>query len=60
MNDPLSNLESMVAASLANQQGPTAEGIRELIDPTCASCRCLMVLSQRRTRRGSLSDSRSE
>ena len=32
MNDPFSNLESMVAASLANQQGATAEGIRELID----------------------------
>ena len=32
MNDPLSNLESMVAASLANQQGSTAESIRELID----------------------------
>ena len=32
MIDPLSNLESMVAASLANQQGPTGEGIRELID----------------------------
>ena len=32
MVDPLSNLESMVAASLANEQGPTAEGIRELID----------------------------
>ena len=32
MIDPLSNLESMVAASLANEQRPTAEGIRELID----------------------------
>ena len=32
MNDPFSNLESMVAASLANQQGATAEGIRALID----------------------------
>ena len=32
MNDPLSNLESMVAASLANQQRSTAESIRELID----------------------------
>ena len=32
MNDPLSNLESMVAASLANQQGSTAESIRELIE----------------------------
>ena len=35
MIDPLSNLESMVAASLANQQGPTGEGIRELIDNLC-------------------------
>ena len=32
MNDPFSNLESMVAASLANQQGATAEGIRALVD----------------------------
>ena len=32
MIDHLSNLESMVAASLANEQGPTADGIRELID----------------------------
>ena len=32
MTDPLSNIESMVAASLANEQNPTAEGIRELIN----------------------------
>ena len=32
MTDPLSNLESMVAAALANQQEPTGEGIRELIN----------------------------
>ena len=32
MTDPISNLESMVAAALANQQGPTAEQIRELIN----------------------------
>ena len=32
MNDPLATLESMVAAALANQQGPTSEGIRELIN----------------------------
>ncbi len=32
MIDPLSNLESMVAASLANEQRPTAEDIRELIN----------------------------
>lgn len=31
MNDQVSNLESMVSAALANQQGPTAENIRELI-----------------------------
>ena len=31
MTDPLSNLESMVAAALANQQRPTGEDIRELI-----------------------------
>ena len=31
MIDPLSNIKSMVAASLANEQGPTAEGIRDLI-----------------------------
>ena len=31
MIDPLSNIKSMVAASLANVQGPTAEGIRDLI-----------------------------
>ena len=31
MNNPLSDLESMVAAALANQQGPTGEDIRELI-----------------------------
>ncbi len=31
MNDPLSDIESMVSAALANQQGPTAENIRELI-----------------------------
>ena len=31
MNDRLSDLESMVSAALANQQGPTAENIRELI-----------------------------
>ena len=32
MVDQLSNLENMAAASLANQQGITAEGIRELIN----------------------------
>ena len=32
MNEGLSNLESMVSAALANQQGPTAENIRELIE----------------------------
>ena len=31
MTDPLSNLESMVSAALANQQRPTAESIRDLI-----------------------------
>ena len=31
MTDSLSNLENMVSAALANQQGPTAESIRELI-----------------------------
>ena len=31
MNDRLADLESMVSAALANQQGPTAEHIRELI-----------------------------
>ena len=31
MNNPLSDLESMVAAALANQQEPTGEDIRELI-----------------------------
>ena len=31
MVDPLSNLESMVAAGLANRQGPTGEDIRKLI-----------------------------
>ena len=31
MNDQLVDLESMVSAALANQQGPTAENIRELI-----------------------------
>ncbi len=31
MNDRLSDLESMVSAALANQQAPTADGIRELI-----------------------------
>ncbi|MDE2822688.1 MAG: endonuclease, partial [Chloroflexota bacterium] len=31
MNDQLADLESMVSAALANQQGPTAEHIRELI-----------------------------
>ena len=31
MVEPLSNLESMAAAALANQQGPTGEDIRELI-----------------------------
>ena len=31
MTNQLSNLESMVAAALANQQGPTGEDIRELI-----------------------------
>ena len=31
MNNPLSDLESMVAAALANQQRPTGENIRELI-----------------------------
>ena len=31
MNDRLADLESMVSAALANQQGPTAENIRELI-----------------------------
>ena len=31
MNDRLSDLESMVSAALANQQGPTAENIRELM-----------------------------
>ena len=31
MNEQLSNLESMVSAALANQQGPTAENIRDLI-----------------------------
>lgn len=31
MNDSVSNLESMVSAALANQQGPTAESIRQLI-----------------------------
>ena len=31
MNDRLADLESMVSAALANQQGPTAEYIRELI-----------------------------
>ena len=31
MVDPISNLESMVAAALANQQGPTGEDIRKLI-----------------------------
>ena len=31
MNNPLSDLESMVSAALANQQEPTAENIRELI-----------------------------
>ena len=31
MNDRLSDLESMVSAALANQQGPTAENIREMI-----------------------------
>ena len=31
MVDPLSNLESMVAAALANRQGPTGEDIRKLI-----------------------------
>ncbi len=33
--DPLSNLESMVAAALANQQGPTGEEIRKLIGDLC-------------------------
>ncbi|MDE2837958.1 MAG: Z1 domain-containing protein [Chloroflexota bacterium] len=32
MTDPLSNLENVVAAALANQQEPTGEGIRELIN----------------------------
>ena len=31
MVDPLSNLESMVAAGLANRQGPTGDDIRKLI-----------------------------
>ena len=31
MTDPLSNLESMAAAAFANEQTPTAEGIRALI-----------------------------
>ena len=35
MIDPLSNLESMVAAALANQQGPTGEDIRKLIGDLC-------------------------
>ena len=35
MVDPLSNLESMVAAVLANRQGPTGEDIRELIGNLC-------------------------
>ena len=37
MTDPLSNLESMVAAALANQQGPTGEDIRKLIGALCQS-----------------------
>ena len=32
MNDRFSDLESMVSAALANQQAPTAENIRELIE----------------------------
>ena len=35
MVDPLTNLESMVAASLANQQAPTGEYIRQLIEELC-------------------------
>ena len=31
MNNSVSNLESMASAALANEQGPTAESIRELI-----------------------------
>ena len=32
MNDALSNLEAMAAAAIANQEAPTSEGIRELIN----------------------------
>ena len=32
MTDPLSNLESMAAAFFANEQNPTAERIREVVD----------------------------
>ena len=39
MNDPLSDLESMVSAALANYQAPTAENIRELIG-NLADCPC--------------------
>ena len=35
MVDPISNLESMVAAALANQQRPTGEEIRKLIGDLC-------------------------
>ena len=40
MNDRLSDLESMVSAALANQQGPTAENIRELIGNLRQPCPC--------------------
>ena len=35
MTDPLSTLESMVSAALANQQGTTGEDIRKLIGDLC-------------------------